>query len=147
MAVDLAISPWNRLAKLAPPDTTTPDLQAAADRYGLRADLYAAAADLWEDAAGAIDLTPDDPPDPSTATVSKVSQDGISVEYAHDALAGNGYSVRVARHAQYLAMARRWRKRAKPNTPVIHDVEYNPWLNTPPPHEDCDTFIDVTEDV
>lgn len=134
MSVDLTMVPWNRLKKLAPPNTSLEDLQEAADRWALRADMYAAAADLWEDAAMAVDITNDCAPDNTkTGNVQSVSQDGISVTYSTDPLAGNGLSARVASRSQMLATARRLRAKAKPSSPLVHDSAYNPWT-----HQDTD---------
>lgn len=146
MAVDMSIEPWPRLANLAPPNTTTPQLQTAANRYALRADVYAAAADLWEEAAMLIDLSPDTSTGSGSTdrVVNKVSQDGITVEYASDGLIGNNMSSRVAQHGQYMTMVRRLRARSKPSTPLVHEDTYNPWLNTPLPQDD-EVFIVVDE--
>src|SRR5689334_3287250 len=114
MSADMTLEPWKRLTKLAPPNTTTDDLQSAADRYSLTADLYAAAADLWEEAAMAVDTVTVDPS--AEPTVQSVSQDGISVTYASDSLAGSGLSARVASQAQMLARARFFRSKAKAKT-------------------------------
>lgn len=145
MAADLTIGPWDRLAKLSPPGVKLDDLQAAADRHALRADLYAALADLWEEAAMCINLAPDENPTTTgDRVVNKVSQDGITVEYASDPLT-NTQTSRSAQHAQYMAMARRMRAKSKPSTPLVHEDTYNPWLNTPLPQDDCETIIVVDE--
>ena len=143
MSVDLTTVPWNRLAKLAPPGTNSEDLQEAADRWALRADVYNAAADLWEEKALAIDTTPEAAPEPGAASVSSVSQDGISVTYANDALAGNGLTARIAQRGQCLAAVRRLRAKGKPTSPVVHSADYNPWLNTDNP--EVETIIVVDE--
>lgn len=130
MAVDLTMVPWNRLAKLAPPGTSTPDLQAAADRWSLRADVYNAAADLWEEKALTIDTAPDETSsDPGDQAIKRVSQDGISVEYATDAIAGNSQSTRIAQLAQIGATVRRLRARGKPVSSAMHPAAYDPWRN------------------
>lgn len=142
MAVDLTTVPWNRLAKLAPPGTNTPDLQEAADRWALRADIYNAAADLWEEKALGIDTTPEDAPAPGAAAISSISQDGISVTYANDALAGNGLTARIAQRGQCLAMVRRLRAKGKPYSPLVHSEDYNPWLNTDDPEIENIIIVD-----
>ncbi len=142
MAVDLTVVPWDRLAKLSPPGTTNDDLQAAANRWALRADIYNAAADLWEEAAYVIDTSLTDDEATSQQVVSKVSQDGISVEYASDALAGNNRSSRVATQAKMLATAKRLRAKGKPGNPLVHDPDYDPWLNTELPQESQIIIVD-----
>ncbi len=129
MSVDLTVVPWNRLKRLAPPGAKEDELQEAADRYGLRADVYAAAADLWEEAALAVDVSPDCSTTDSESgpAVASVSQDGISVTYATDPLAGNGMSARVSARGQMLATARRLRAKSKPKSPLVHDPDYNAW--------------------
>lgn len=144
MAVDLTTKPWNRLSKLAPPATPADDLQEAADRWALRADVYAAAADLWEEQALAIDITTQDTPD-ATQAVSSVSQDGISVTYASDALSGNGLSARIAARGQMLSNARRLRARSKPTSPLVHDPDYDPWTGNGPMTDLDEVFIVVDE--
>lgn len=144
MAIDLTLVPWDRLAKLAPPGTSPADLQAAATRHSTYTDVYAAAADLWEEAALAIDLTPDTEAHGPIRT-NKVSQDGITVEYASDPLNGNSQSTRHSQHAQYMANARRMRKRSKAKSPLVHDPEYNPWVNTARPQYDDESIIVVDE--
>lgn len=67
MAADLDVAPWNRLERLAPTGTAEVDLQEAADRYAAVAatrstlatydDLYAAAADLWEEYAMTLETS------------------------------------------------------------------------------------------
>lgn len=143
--IDLTVVPWDRLARLAPPGTNEVQLQAAASRHSTNTDIYAAAADLWEEAALLIDLAPDETGGSGDQVVSKVSQDGITVEYASDALAGNNQSSRQAQYAQYMANARRFRKRSKPTSPLVHSVDYNPWVNTPMPQDDCERIIVVDE--
>lgn len=147
MAIDLTLVPWDRLAKLAPPGTTEADLQAAATRHSVLTDIYAAAADLWEEAALLIDLAPDESSGEAEGTrpINKISQDGITVEYASDPLNSNSQSTRHAQFAQYMANARRMRKRAKPSSPLVHDPDYNPWVNTPRPQYDDETIIVVDE--
>lgn len=132
MAVDMTLEPWTRLAKLAPPGTNTGDLQTAADRYALTADLFAACADLWEEAAMMIDVSPDETTVTPTAErpIASVTQDGISVTYADEPLVGNSMSSRIAKQAQYMSKARYFRSKAKAKTPTMHDADYNPWLGT-----------------
>jgi hypothetical protein len=127
MAVDLTSVPWNRLAKLAPPGSTLDDLQAAADRWALRADVYNAAADLWEELALTVDVATQDTQPDTTGSVASVSQDGISVTYANDPLAGNGLSARVASRGQMLATARKLRARGRPKSVLMHEPEYDAW--------------------
>ena len=142
MAVDLTVVPWNRLAKLAPPGTNVDDLQQAADNHSTRTDVYAAAADLWEDLALSVDITNGDM-GTDTPVVSSVSQDGISVTYANDPLAGNGLSARVASRGQMLATARRLRLKSKPSAPLMHDTDYDAW--TGHYRDDCESIIVVDE--
>lgn len=149
MSVDLTMVPWNRLAKLAPPGTIEVDLQAAADRWSLNTDIYNAAADLWEDAALMAALIIDLAPDPSsdadagTGKISSITQDGISVTYASDALAGDNQSSRSAQYGAMMATVRRLRARGKPTSPLVHDPKYNPWLNTERPQCDPEIIIPV----
>lgn len=144
MAVDLTTVPWNRLAKLAPPGTNLDELQEAADRWSLRADVYSAAADLWEELALTVDISNECTSDSaSTPAVASVSQDGISVTYASDPLAGNGLSARVASRGQMLATARRLRLKAKPIAPLMHDEDYDAW--TGHTRDECETIIVVDE--
>lgn len=143
MAVDLTTVPWNRLAKLAPPGTNAQDLQDAADRWALTADVYNAAADLWEEAAYAIDVTTSDV-NTATQAVKSVSQDGISVTYADDALAGNGLSARVGSRAQMLATAKQLRMRGKPKSVLMHDDTYDAWTGRDT-NDDIETIIVVDE--
>lgn len=146
MAIDLTLVPWNRLAKLAPPHTALDDLQDAADRWALTADLNAALADLWEEAANCIDLGPDPAPVASDERVVKrVSQDGITVEYADDPTIGGTRSARISQHSQFMRKARYFRQKAKPSSPLVHQSDYNPWLNTKYPHDDAERIIVVDE--
>jgi hypothetical protein len=144
MAIDLTLVPWDRLAKLAPPGTEESDLQAAATRHSTRTDVYAAAADLWEEAALAIDLKPDTEAHGPIRT-NKISQDGITVEYASDPLNGDSQSTRHAQFAQYMSNARRLRKRSKPSSPLVHSTDYNPWINTAMPQDTEERIIWVDE--
>lgn len=145
MAVDLTMVPWNRLVKLAPPGTKQDELQEAADRWALRADVYSAAADLWEELALTVDVSNDCTTSNSgTPAVASVSQDGISVTYASDPLAGNGLSARVASRGQMLATARRLRLRAKPTAPLMHDEDYDAWTGR---SRVCDEQIIVVDEV
>lgn len=148
MGVDLTMVPWNRLSKLAPPGTKLDELQDAADRHSLNTDLNAALADLWEEAANCIDLGPDPQPevDPTAPkAVKKVSQDGITVEYADDPTIGGTRSARISQHSQYMRKARFFRQKAKPSSPLVHQADYNPWLNTGYPHDDAERIIVVDE--
>lgn len=129
MAADLTVVPWDRLAKLAPPATTGADLQTAADRYALTADVYRAAADLWEDAAMQIDLEPDANPEPGAAgTVKSVAQDGINVTYA-DTPVTNTQAARISQYGRYMSTARSLRARSKVKAPLVHSEDYDPWRN------------------
>ncbi len=145
MAVDLTIEPWPRLARLAPPGTSTPDIQAAADRWGVAADLYNAAADLWEDKLVGIDLDPDpdeaSTPDAPTGRVASVAQDGISVTYAQSTKSGNTQTARIAQVAQIKAIIRQFRAKGKPHSPLVHRTDYNPWRNRPPGDDDCQVIV------
>lgn len=148
MAVDISISPWNRLVRLAPPGTNTVDLQAAADRYALTADVYAAAADLWEEAAMMIDITPDDTTEPlplDKREIRSISQDGISVTYAGDGMIGNGFSANVSSASQMMKRARYFRSKAKGKSVLVHDAEYDPWKNRGRTELDPDIIIPVNE--
>lgn len=145
MAVDLTTVPWNRLLKLAPPGTKQDDLIEAAERYALYADVYAAAADLWEDAALAVDIAPECSTSDTaqTGAVQSVSQDGISVTYASDPLAGNGLSARVGARAQMLATAKRLRARSKPKSVLMHPESYDAWTGLD--REDESQIIPIIE--
>ncbi len=147
MAVDMTLVPWSRLAKLAPPGTNGEELQAAADRYALTGDLYAACADLWEEAAMAIDTTPDDVPTTPTEdrAVKSVSQDGISITYADEALIGDNMSSRLASQAAFMAKARYFRSRAKASTPLMHRTDYEPFRGRGVHEVDPDLIIPVNE--
>ncbi len=147
MAVDMTLVPWSRLAKLAPPGTNGEELQAAADRYALTGDLYAACADLWEEKAMAVDTSPDEIPATPTEdrTVKSVTQDGISITYADEALIGNNMSSRLASQAAFMAKARYFRSRAKASTPLMHDVDYEPYLGRGRMERDPDLIIPVNE--
>lgn len=133
MSVDLTLVPWDRLAKLAPPLTPLSDLQAAADRWAVTADVYAAAADLWEDKLVTIDTGPDDAPvvDPANplagAAVSSISQDGISINYAVSVRAGNSQNARLSQINQITRMVKYLRSKSKPHSPLMHSRDYNPW--------------------
>lgn len=127
MAVDLTTVPWNRLAMLAPVGTSSDALQAAATRWALTADVYAAAADLWEELLFTIDISPDPTPAPADRKVQSVSQDGISVTYADESLTGNNQSTRIAQAAQIRQRVRQLRARSKPSSPLVHNTKYNPW--------------------
>jgi hypothetical protein len=144
MAVDLTTVPWNRLAKLSPPGTNADDLQAAADRWATNADVYNAAADLWEDLLFTVDVAPDETPEPDARLVNRVTQDGITVEYASDPLAGNNQSTRVAQAAQIRQRVRQLRARGKPTSPLVHTTDYDPWTGA---HEgdEPEIIIDVYE--
>jgi hypothetical protein len=145
MAADMTLEPWTRLARLAPPGTIGADLQSAADRWALTADVYAAAADLWEEAAMAVDTTPDEDAQAVTANVQSVSQDGISITYASDGLIGNSMSSRIASQAQMLAKAKFFRSRAKAKSVLVHELGYNPWINNG--HTECDEIIIKVDEV
>lgn len=150
MAVDLSIEPWPRLVKLAPPGTSTPDLQTAADRWAVTADVYNAAADVWEEKLLAIDLGPDpdpvfDPNNPlASGRVSAMAQDGLSVSFAQSTQDGNTQNSRRSQAIQIRATVRRLRAKGKPHSPLVHSRDYNPWLNTPMPQDD-ETIIIVDE--
>lgn len=144
MAVDLTTVPWDRLAKLAPPGTNSADIQAAADRWATNADVYNAAADLWEELLFTVDIAPDANPEPADRVVNKISQDGITVEYASDPLAGNNQSTRVAQAAQIRQRVRQLRSRGKPTSPLVHSDEYNPWTGSTEV-DDPEIIIDVYE--
>ncbi len=143
MATDLGIPPWDRLARLAPPETSEADLQAAAERWAVTADLYAAAGDLWEEFALSIDTSPDTVDPDAPKTVQSVSQDGVSVTYATDALAGNNQSTRIAQYQQAMNKVRLLRSRSKPHSPLMHDRRYNPWTGQRPDEEIEDVTIQV----
>ncbi len=149
MAVDLTVVPWDRLRKLSPPGSTEDELQTAAQRHALRADLYAALADLWEEAANCIDLGPDPQPeiDPDAPQkVKSVTQDGISVTYADDPTVGGTRSARVSQHSLYMRKARLFRGRAKPSSPLVHEPGYDPYRLSHLPEEDPETIV-VVDDV
>lgn len=112
MPADLTKEPWVRLAALAPPGVTEEAQQQAADRHALNADLNGALADLWEEAANAIDVTPPAPVPPTPGAIKSVSQDGISVTYADTPMVDT-HSARVSQAAAYMAKARYYRSRKK----------------------------------
>ncbi len=151
MPVDMSISPWTRLAKLAPPGTPIDELQEAADRWAINADVYGAAADLWEELLISIDLSPDpdpefDPAEPlAGGRVSSVTQDGISVNFAVSNQGGNTQNSRRSQAIQVRSIIRSLRAKMKPNSPLVHNREYNPWTNTPMPQDDAETIIVVDE--
>lgn len=111
MAADLTIEPWSRLAKLAPGGTDVEQLQSAANRYEKTQDIYAAASDLWEEAATVLDTSPEVVE--GTGTVQSVSQDGVSVTYASRA---DNQTQRMMQVAAYRRVARDFRQRAQPYT-------------------------------
>lgn len=119
MAADLSLEPWSRLAKLAPPGTDPNDLQAAADRYALTADLYAAVADLWEEKAMSIDVSPDATPSGTSGQVLSVSQDGLSVTYKASNVEGDTQNARGAQYSYYMKRAQQFRAKAKVKTPLL----------------------------
>lgn len=127
--VDLSMPPWDRLIKLAPPGSMQVDLQRAANTWSTTADVYAAAADLWEEYALSIDLSQEDSTPDDERRVNRVSQDGVTVEYARDFLNGNGRSARISRQRQAFNRVRDLRKLSKPHSPLMHSRDYNPWLN------------------
>lgn len=144
----MTIEPWTRLVKIAPPGTHTNDLQAAANRHALLADVYAAAADLWEDAAMQVDTSPDDTSGSTgqvAGSISSISQDGISISYSGEGLIGNNMSSRIASQAQMLAKARYFRGKAKPKSVLVHDADYDPWFNRGRKLIDPDLIIPVDE--
>lgn len=148
--IDLTLTPWDRLAKLAPPRSTQAELQAAAQRHSTRTDVYAAAADLWEDLAMTIDLSPDCAPDVTpgqpTGAISKVSQDGISVEYKDSPLLGNNQSTRIAQHGQMMGKVRALRARSKPASVKVHDPDWDPFTGRAPWQDaDPERIIPVIE--
>lgn len=151
MAVDLSQEPWPRLSKLAPPETPTSEQQIAADRWALTADVYNAAADLWEDKLMGINLGPDENPtfDPNnplaSGRVSSISQDGISVAFAQSTQDGNTQNARRSQAIQIRAIIRGLRAKGKPHSPLVHSREYNPWTNTPMPQDDDETIVIVDE--
>jgi hypothetical protein len=119
VAADLTVEPFKRLAALAPQGTGAPDLQAAADRYANTQDLYSAAADLWEEAAVAIDTAP--PPSQivnGQAPVSSVSQDGITVTYSRGVI-DYAQDQRLKQVGAYRRVAADFRRKSKPSTPLV----------------------------
>lgn len=142
MAIDLTIEPWQRLAKLAPPGTSEGDLQVAAQRWAITADVYAAAADLWEEMLLTIDFSPDEERTlENPGPVSAVSQDGIRVDYAVSNQSGNTQNARRSQSIQIRTMVRRLRAKAKPYTPLVHSTDYNPWVNEEMPQDIEDRII------
>lgn len=135
--IDLSLSPWDRLAKLAPPGTHADDLQSAAGRWSLTADVYNAAADLWEEKLLGIDLSPDpnltvDTNNPlASGHVSSIMQDGIRVEYSVSVQGGNSQNARRSQANQILKIVRTLRAKGKPYSPLVHSKRYNPWRNMP----------------
>ena len=121
---DLTIEPWLRLTNLAPPGTAEPDLQVAANRYMLTVDVYAAAADLWEDAAYAIDTSP---PNDGDRLAMSVTQGDIQVLYGADSL--DTQATRLSRQASYLNRARKLRVQSKAYDVEMHETEDNPYID------------------
>lgn len=119
MAADLGAAPWDRLVKLCPPETTEPDRQAAADRYQTSGDLYAALADLWDEAALTISVEPPPADDPLNPVVSSVSQDGVTVTYANRGAINYSQDQRIKQRGAYQRIAQQFRKRTQPSTPLI----------------------------
>lgn len=136
MSVDLTVTPWDRLVKIAPPGTTGQSLQSAADRYATTTDVMAAAADLWEEAALAIDVTP---PVVTQASVKSVTQDGVSVTYA-DTPVTESHASRVAQQNQYMIRSRYFRVRRKAQTALFDGRVRDAFLA---PEDDCETIIPV----
>lgn len=119
MAADLSTEPFKRLGKLAPPNTGEPALQEAADRYANTSDLYSAAADLWEEAALALDVSPPESPIVNgQAPVSSVSQDGITVTYSRGVI-DYSQDQRLKQVGAYRRIAHEFRRKSKPATPLI----------------------------
>lgn len=112
MAADLTLDPWVRLAKLAPAGTSGEELQSAANRYEKSGDIYAAAADLWEEAATQMDLSPSEVIE-GTGSIQSVSQDGVSVTYA---ARGDAQTQRALQASAYRRIARDFRQKAQPYT-------------------------------
>lgn len=134
--IDLSLSPWDRLARLAPPGTNADDLQSAASRWSLTADVYNAAADLWEDKLMSIDMGPDvneqDPSDYKTmGPITQIRQDGITLSFAVSTQSGNTQAARRSQAIQIRTIVRRLRARGKPHSPLVHSPKYNPWRNMP----------------
>lgn len=147
MAIDFTLEPWKRLPKLAPPGTSTEDLTAAAERWSTTTDMYAACADLWEEAAMKIDIMPDviDEQIPlDNREIRSISQDGISITYASDNLIRDGWTARAATSAKMMDRARYFRKKAKAKSVTVHDPEYNPWKNS---GRECDEIIIPVDEV
>lgn len=148
MAADMTLEPWSRLVKLAPIATTEADLQAAANRWDANKDLYAAAADLWEERALSIDLSLEGtqtgadtlPGTHDGRLIKSVSQDGVTVTYEDSSAS---HSSRVAQHAQCLQRARDFRSRAKPKSPLLHPSQYNAWTGLDERELDEDIFVPV----
>lgn len=142
MAADLSVTPWTRLARLAPQGTTNEALQEAADRHSLRADFFAAVADLWEDYAYSIDTAPDY--DSGADQVQSVSQDGISVTYR----ASQGLA--VSRRDAALQTAERFRRKSKARSVSVYAEDDDPWAPYNRYDESAspldDIFIDITEE-
>lgn len=119
MAVDLTVTPWPRLSQLAPPGTPSADLQTAADRNSIKADVYRAAAELWEIRAISLDAqTADIGP-----AVASAAQDGISVTYVDASVRSQ------AQAANAWETSRRLMARAKPGNPLTHQTVDTPWLH------------------
>lgn len=120
MAADMTVEPWVRLAKLAPPGTDPNELQAAADRYALTADMYAACADLWEEKAMTVDMSPPIIADEPTLTAETIAQDGITVQRSY-AVGVIDYSQtqRLAMHSAYMQKAKYFRSKSKPRTALM----------------------------
>lgn len=111
MAADLNEPPWDRLSKLAPEGTTTPDLQAAADRYEDTEDLFAACADLWEEYALTLPL-------PAAGDVKSESTGDVSVtRYG----SGGALSAAMGRAEYFRSRANAYSFRFKEVAPARHN--------------------------
>jgi hypothetical protein len=130
---------------LAPPGTNVVELQEAADRWGVTADVYNAAADLWEDKLNSIDLSPDpdevSTPDAPSGKVASIAQDGISITYAQSGKTGNTQAARLSQVAQIKNIIRGYRAKGKPHSPLVHRVDYNPWRNMAPCTDEDNVII------
>lgn len=123
MAADLTIEPWSRLVRLAPGGSTGIDLQSAANRYEKSQDIYAAAADLWEEAALLLDTSP--PPNPivgGEAPIASVSQDGVAVTYSRGVI-DYSQDQRLKQISAYRRIAHDFRQKSQPYTVPLGGVD------------------------
>lgn len=138
MAADLTVEPWKRLTRLAPPRTSTVDLQEAADRYTANNDINAAACDLWEQFAMSIDAT-DTRLLPESGIPQSINQDGLAVTYRNTA------GEIAAMQAVATLKIKYFRQRIRATSVLMNPSTYNAWTGRR--FIDNPNFIEVDPDV